>query len=209
MSRSVLSVAISIIVVGTASAQCQRWYPPYPVVVIPAYPLTPAVWGTPAPKPLPPAPLPLPKRGPTISEESDPMPPAKSPEKKADPKSDTPRIPKVKIPLPGDPVDKPLPKETPKSDGPKKEPLADKAIEQFVIPSEGKGEQGPEIKVGFFNHSDREITLNVNGESVKLPREQYVTLRMPRTFTWAEKGSKAASVVVPPGADGIEIVFRK
>lgn len=205
MSRTLVAIVLGLLLTGAANAQCQRWYPQYPVVLVPTYPLTPAVWGAPTPKPLPPAQLPLPKKTPTVSEESEP----KSIEKKVDPKSDSPRIPKMKIPLPGDPVDKPLPKETPKSDGPKKDPLANKTVEQFVIPSEGKGEQGPEIKVGFFNHSDREIVLDVNGESVKLPKEQYVTLRLPRTFNWAEKGAKAASVVVPPDADGIEIVFRK
>jgi hypothetical protein len=65
------------------------------------------------------------------------------------------------------------------------------------------------VKVGFFNHSDREITLEVNGEQLKLPSEQYVTLRLKRTFTWGEKGKKATDVAVPPDADGIEIVFRK
>jgi hypothetical protein len=209
MFRIPLAIAIVLVSTGLTSAQCQRWYPPYPVVVVPAYPLTPAVWGAPAPKPLPPASLPLPKRRPGVAEEAEPVTPPKAPEKKVEPKSDAPRIPKVKIPLPGDPVDKPLPKETPKSDGSKKEPLADKSVEQFIIPSEGKGEQGSEIKVGFFNHSNREIVLDVNGESVRLPKEQYVTLRLPRTFNWAEKGLKSASVVVPPDADGIEIVFRK
>ena len=65
------------------------------------------------------------------------------------------------------------------------------------------------MKVGFFNHSDREIVLDVNGESVRLPSGQHVTLRLPRKFKWAEKGQKGTDVAVPADADGIEIVFRK
>jgi hypothetical protein len=51
--------------------------------------------------------------------------------------------------------------------------------------------------------------LDVNGEPVRLPKEQYVTVRLPRTFQWAEQGGKATDVVVPPDAEGIEIVFRR
>jgi hypothetical protein len=204
-----LAVVASLLMAGAAAAQCQPWYPPYPVAV-PSYPWSPAVWGAPAPKPLPVALPPAPKRPPRIVEEDDPVAPPKSAEKKngtkSDAKQDAPRIPKVKIPvLPGDPVDKPLPK----SDSPKKDAPAGKAVEQFVIPADGKGEPRAEVKVGFFNHSDRDIALTVNGESVKLPSEEYVTLRLPRTFSWAEKGAKATDVVVPPDADGIEIVFRR
>jgi hypothetical protein len=51
--------------------------------------------------------------------------------------------------------------------------------------------------------------LTVHGEDVRLPGGQYVTLRLPRAFAWAEKGKKAAAVTVPADADGVEIVFRK
>ena len=212
MSRSLLTIAFSFLFAGAAAAQCQRWYPVYPVVG-PAFPLTPAIWGAPAPKPLPPALPPfVPKAGVGVREDDEPATPPTAGEKKESsaPKEKEPtRIPKTRIPLPGDPVDKPLPKETPNSDSPKKNSPAGKTVEQFVIPSDGKGEPRPEVKVGFFNHSDREIVLVVNGESVRLPSEQYVTLRLPRTFQWAEKGVKGTDVVVPPDADGIEIVFRK
>jgi hypothetical protein len=211
MARTI-AVLTSLMIAGAAAAQCQPWYPPYPGAV-PAYPLSPALWGAPAPKPLPVALPPAPKRPPRIIEEDEPAVPPKPAGKKngtkSEAKDDSPRIPKVKIPLPGDAVDKPLPKEAPKTDAPKKDAPVGKAVEQFVIPADGKGEPRAEVKVGFFNHSDRDIALTVNGESVKLPSEEYVTLRLPRTFSWAEKGAKATDVVVPPDADGIEIVFRR
>ena len=78
-----------------------------------------------------------------------------------------------------------------------------------VIPADGRGEPQAQVKVGFFNHTEREIVLDVNSEPLRLPKGQYVTVRLPRTFAWAEKGMTENSVVVPPDAEGIEIVLRK
>ena len=212
-----LSLATALLIAAAAAAQCPPWYPPYPVAP-PAYPLTPAIWGAPIPRPLPPA---LPKAIPTVREDDEPATSPRPAEKaKEGTKSmgeakdkDSPRIPKTKLPFPGDPLDKAVPDvpkgDAPKADAPKKDAGAAKRFEQYVIPADGRGDPRAEVKVGFFNHSDREIVLDVNGEPLKLPKEQYVTLRLPRTFTWAETGAKDNSVVVPPDADGIEIVFRK
>ena len=215
MLRLLLSAAVGSLLTAPAAAQCPPWYPPYPYpVVVPAYPMSPAIWGAPAPRPLPPALPPLPKRPPRIVEEDEPAVPPTPAEKKNGARDDAPRIPKVTLPLPGDRVDKPLPKEAPKkdapkADGPRKDAPPGKTVEQFVIPSDNKAEPRAEVKVGFFNHTDRDITLVVNGESVKLPSTEYVTLRLPRTFTWAERGARGTDVVVPPDAEGLEIVFRK
>jgi hypothetical protein len=219
-----LTVAVALVVAHAADAQCQPWYPVYPVAP-PAYHLTPAVWGAPAPKPLPPALPPVPPRAkaiPSIKEEDEPP---LAPEKPADKSKagakdagdekdkDSPRIPKTKLPIPGDRLDKGLPDllkgDSPKVEPPKKDDPATKPFEQYVIPAEGKGEPQAQVKVGFFNHTDRPLVLDVNGQPVRLPKGEYVTMRLPRTFSWAEQGAKDQSVVVPPDADGIEIVFRK
>ncbi|WP_020468938.1 hypothetical protein [Zavarzinella formosa] len=137
-------------------------------------------------------------------------PPRTKPAEGANPKIANPRIP----------VDNtepkkilPAPKAVPpaKIDQPKtKEKEKSVSIDQFLIPAEKIRAEAPaEVKVGIFNHSDREMELEINGESVKLPADQYVTLRMPRTFTWAVKGQTAKEVKVPADADGLEIVFRK
>jgi hypothetical protein len=212
MSRLLLAVALSIFCTGPAFAQCQRWVPVYPPVYLPAYAVSPwQFWGTPVPKPLPPAPAPfVPKRGVGVKEE-EPVPtkPAdKTKPKEGESKDKEPRIPKVKL-LPDDPDEPDVPAKKP---APKKESRAagGKTFEQYLIPSEGsKSERPAEVKIGFFNHSDRDIVLEVNGETLKLPSEQYVTLRLKRTFTWGEKGQKGTEVAVPPDADGMEIVFRK
>lgn len=226
MPRLLPAALLGLLLVGRAPAQCAYpvvWYPA--PVYVPWYPLCPSVWGAPAPLRIPAAPV-IPKAG--VRETTAPVPRTviedapKEPAKKVDgdTKDKEPRIPKPRLPLPDDPDDPPKtsPKKEPgkpdgpTGEGPKKEPAAEavKGVDQFLVPSDRKrGEPAAEVRVGFFNHSDREIVLEVNGEAVKLPSEQYVTLRLGRTFTWAERGRKATDVVVPPDADGMEIVFRK
>lgn len=209
-----LAVLVALFIAEVAAAQCQPWYRPYPVFP-PAYPLTPAVWGAPTPPSLPPyVPVkPPPKVPPGLREDDEPSTPVKPAEKPKngskgdDTERDTPRIPKTKLPIPGDKLDKGVP-DVPKADAPKKDPSG-KPFEQYVIPAESRGEPQAQVKVGFFNHTDREIVLDVNNEPLRLPKGQYVTVRLPRTFAWAEKGATENSVVVPPDADGIEIVFRR
>lgn len=215
-----LTVAVALLVAQAAAAQCSPWYPLYPVAP-PGYPLTPAIWGAPAPRPLPPVVpvIPRPKAIPSVKEEDEPttLPAPKSKDAAKDleetKEKDSPRIPKTRLPIPGDPLDKGVP-EVPKVDKsktepPKKDDSPVKPFEQYVIPAEGKGEPPAQVKVGFFNHTDRQLVLDVNGQPVRLPKGEYVTVRLPRTFTWAERGAKDHSVVVPPDAEGIEIVFRK
>ena len=216
-----LTITIFLLVADVASAQCQPWYPLYPVAP-PGYLPNPALWGAPAPKPLPPlASLPVPKAkpAPAIKEEDEPSTTPPAPKSKSglkepgeDKDKETPRIPKTKLPIPGDRLDKGLP-DLPKSDSPKVDPPKTipegKSFEQYMIPAEGKGEPPALVKVGFFNHTERQLVLDVNGQSLRLPKGEYATVRLPRTFTWAEQGAKDNSVVVPPDAEGIEIVFRK
>jgi hypothetical protein len=148
----------------------------------------------------------IPKSGVAVREEKEPE--AKvtqiekmEPEAKKNP--EFPRIPKTR--LPDDPED--LNPSNPRLAKPVKE--AESKVEQYVVPADEGRKPSAEVRVGFFNHSDKQIILEVNGEEVKLPSEQYVTVRVSRTFSWAEKGQKNKDVVVPPDADGVEIVFRK
>lgn len=201
MFRLLLAGVVGIVAGSQANAQCGSF--------VRTYPLNPSqFWGTPAPKPLPPLPF-VPKKGVGVREEESPPPkPMDKPKsKELDSKEKSPpRIPKVSLPLPEDPDDPVVRKNPAKS-----EPTTDtvKAVEQFIIPAESRAERPAIVKVGFFNHSERDIDLVVDGEAVSLPKEQYVTLRLKRTFVWAEKGKKSTDVAVPPDADGMEIVFRK
>lgn len=195
MIRTVLLTILGLASVHVANGQCDQWYRPPIVIYVPVYPVNPPQRSAPA----------VPKKG-TVKEEVESKPPPfERPKKEIVPK-ESPKIPKIKLPLPDDPDFKEVPPPT------KKEPVAEdpKSIEQFVVPADEKSSKpGPQVRVGFFNHSERQILLEVNGEQLKIPSGQYVTLRLPRTFVWAEKDRKARDVVVPPDADGIEIVFRK
>src|SRR5262245_66524179 len=77
MSRMLVSAAVGLVTVGAASAQCLPWYPAHPIrpIYAPVYPLSPAIWGAPAPKPLPPAPAPFVPKGAAVREEDDVSPP--------------------------------------------------------------------------------------------------------------------------------------
>jgi hypothetical protein len=206
MFRLFVAGVISLFLANESLAQCGSWNRPY---LVPLYPMTPQVWGAPRPAPTLPVPKPfVPKPGVGVTEDADPPKPREVP--KLNKESDPPKIPKPKRPIPLDPDELDGPKPS-KKDAAKKEPLAKgKEVEQYFVPADEKrSETTGEVRVGFFNHSDREITLDVNGEALKLPSEQYVTVRVPRTFSWTEKGQKAREVVVPPDAEGMEIVFRK
>src|SRR5262249_20035735 len=197
MTRLLLVAALSLGLVGDAFGWNRRRAAAYPVcpppMYAPSYPLTSAIWGAPAPAPLPPAPPPSPpKPAAGIREDSEPRTSPIPPKPLDKPKEEKglPSIPKLSLPLPGDATepDPGLPKKD-KPGASKKTPPADggKAVEQFLVPAAvQRAEPRAEIQVGFFNHSERTIELQVNGEAVQVPSEQYVTLRLPRTFTWAE-----------------------
>lgn len=196
MIRILLASILGLAGVHIANGQCGQWYPPRPIVIyVPAYPVNPPARSAPS----------IAKKGVVKEEVESKPPPFERPKKEIAPK-EAPKIPKLKLPLPEDPDFKDAPAPA------KKEPIAEdpKSVEQYVVPADEKqSKPGPQVRVGFFNHSEREIVLEVNGEQLKIPSAQYVTLRLPRTFAWAEKGRKAKDIVVPPDADGIEIVFRK
>jgi hypothetical protein len=210
MSRLLFALVAGLLLADSAAAFFrQRPAPrPAPVCHAPVYPLTSAVWGGPAPAFVPPPPPPVrPVPKPAVREDDDPAPPpapkkTESPAPPEKPKEDPPKI-KPKVLIPGEPPAKLSADPVEADDG-------TKPFNQYLVPADTpKAEPSAEVKVGFFNHSSRELVLTVHGEEVKLPGGQFVTLRLPRSFEWGEKGKKAASVTVPNDADGVEIVFRK
>ncbi len=161
--------------------------------VVPYYWAYPSVWGNPATN-VPKVPI-VPKA--TLREDAPPSKAADEP-----PRIGNPRLPTEDVEprkeLPALKVMPPKAKEKAVS------------VDQFLIPAEKSRALAPaEVKVGIFNHSDRDLELEINGEAVKLPADQYVTLRLPRTFTWAVKGQPEKAVTVPADSDGLEIVFRR
>lgn len=179
---------------------------PTPAVPTPAQPeppkLVPKITVDPAPTPkIEPLQLPLP--GPI-----------------AEPKSAVPNEPEaVKIPpltprLPG--TDSGLPplslppvanESTSRSSPLSAKPRA--AVE--VFPVDGSPLASPTMKrtIGFFNHTDRDLTLTVDGETITLPKRHQVTATVAAKFRWKFDDSPERTTEVPTTAPGVEVVFRK
>jgi hypothetical protein len=78
-----------------------------------------------------------------------------------------------------------------------------------VAPQAGAPVSGGRVAVGFFNHGDRELVLEIDGRTVKLGSRYYLQLKLQREFSWRENQGAARTTKVPAEADGVEIVFRK
>ena len=89
-------------------------------------------------------------------------------------------------------------------------PLADRRPFE-VVPVAGGEVPAPGAlrSVGIFNHTDADVTLTVEGETVTLPARSYVTAAVPRKFAWKLGAGESQSTEVPPGAPGVEIVLRR
>ncbi|MEZ6141197.1 MAG: hypothetical protein R3B84_11560 [Zavarzinella sp.] len=100
--------------------------------------------------------------------------------------------------------------EPPVLPNPKTELRPDKKIvlQQYPVTGNRRVVASAEVKVGFFNHSTTELDLLINGEKVALPSQQYVTMKLPRTFEWQQRGKEVKKITVPDDAVGIELVFR-
>lgn len=79
----------------------------------------------------------------------------------------------------------------------------------LVAPKVEKVPVPGEVAIGFFNHSDRDLILEVNDRTVKLGTRHYLQLKLPREFNWREKNGTNRTTKVPADADGAEIVFKK
>lgn len=170
-----------------------------------------------APKPL--EPKTQPKSG---SSDSIPVPLTLPPEKKKDetPEAGLTPIPKLNPPLavPETAVPK-IDLPAPKKDEPKLPEIQLPPItseskytprEQFnvrVIPLEGQA-TAKNRTVSFYNYTDRELPLIVNGQSKSLPAKSSLALALPDSFAWSI-GGKAELSDIPQGAAGLSIVIQK
>jgi hypothetical protein len=158
------------------------------------------------------------------------------PEAASPPKSGTPKLELPQVPLPGtaDPSrdDVKIPPLIPRLTNPDVPPLTlpkvpvgpaaggdtstskasplTAAPRVDVYPVDGPPPAGPKAKrtVGFFNHTDRDLRLTVEEETVTLPRRHYVTAEVPAAFTWKLDGDERRTEV-PAMAPGVEVVIRR
>jgi hypothetical protein len=64
-------------------------------------------------------------------------------------------------------------------------------------------------KVGFFNHTARDLDLVIEGKAVKLPKKSYLNANLPAKFTWKAAGNDANATTVPDGAAGVDVLFKE
>lgn len=87
---------------------------------------------------------------------------------------------------------------------------SDKSFEVIVVAApdgETIGKGG--IAVGFFNHSDRDLLLEIGERTIKLDSRHYIQIKAGREFNWSEKNGPTQTTKVPDDAGGVEIVFRR
>src|SRR5207248_1397280 len=63
--------------------------------------------------------------------------------------------------------------------------------------------------VGFWNLTNRDISVKVAGSSHALPSRKNLTLDVERQFAWQVEGRNAETVQVPDSESGLEIVIRQ
>jgi hypothetical protein len=84
------------------------------------------------------------------------------------------------------------------------------AVKVEVFTAAGNGPTaGATRKVGFFNHTHRDLDLVIDGKAVKLPGRTYVHAQVPPTFRWKHGDNPPATATVPAGAAGLDVVFRE
>jgi hypothetical protein len=126
-----------------------------------------------------------------------------------------PNIPSPKNDLP--PLT--LPPDTPVSPSPappsnitevKSSPLgATRELKVSVFPASGTATATGLRKVGFYNHTGRDLSLMIEGRAVTLPAMTYLHAQLPPTFTWKCADKATAKATVPADATGLDVLIRE
>lgn len=66
-----------------------------------------------------------------------------------------------------------------------------------------------QVRVSFWNLSNRDLTLRIDGVVRVLGRDRSLTLTLPREFLWAQEDREALREVVPPQHNRLDIVLRQ
>ncbi len=147
-----------------------------------------------------------------VPEAPKPAPLVLPPERKSEPKPGDVAIPKLDLPLavPEPAVPKADEKKVPEIKLPpivsesKYSPREEHSIR--VVPMEGKREAGNRV-VSFYNYTDRELALSVDGRLKSLPAKSSLSLALPDTFLWSLDGKKE-STDIPADAAGLSVVIK-
>jgi len=63
-------------------------------------------------------------------------------------------------------------------------------------------------KVGFWNITGEDVSLTIDGQERKLPKNRAVTLELGRTFVWQRSGRGPQTERVPEGENVFEVILR-
>ena len=78
-----------------------------------------------------------------------------------------------------------------------------------VYPAAGTATASGLRKVGFYNHTPRDLALTIEGKAVTLPAMSYLHAQLPPAFTWKCAGRAAATATVPADAAGVDVLIRE
>lgn len=77
-----------------------------------------------------------------------------------------------------------------------------------VFPVAAGAVVGATRRVGFFNHTDLDIPLTIEGRTVTLPAKSFLHAQLAPTFRWSEAGGPARTTTVPADSPGVDVLFR-
>jgi hypothetical protein len=117
------------------------------------------------------------------------------------------------VPSPAPPATSPPPYGTPSPATPAGAPkpgVSESSSSSTAYYAGPTGAADPSVcTVAFWNRSDRDVTLLVDGQRWRLPRSKGLTLDLPRAFAWQTDGRDTHQEQVPADSPGMEIVIRR
>lgn len=87
-------------------------------------------------------------------------------------------------------------------------PLAARELKVSVFPAAGTSAATGLRRVGFYNHTARDLSLTIDGKVTTLPAMSYVHAQVPASFTWKCGDRPAAKETVPADAAGVDVLIR-
>jgi hypothetical protein len=115
-------------------------------------------------------------------------------------------------PVPAPPSDVPvvpIPSAPPTREPPRVTESRSVPADQAPVQNVAGERRGGPVRVGFWNVSDRDLVLRVDGRPQTLARGRAVTLSLGREFVWQVGGAEEQVERVPPDKSTLEIVIRR
>ncbi|MCS6865822.1 MAG: hypothetical protein RMJ56_12600 [Gemmataceae bacterium] len=86
---------------------------------------------------------------------------------------------------------------------------AAQGVRVSVFPANGNRNIPGLRQIGFYNHTRHDLTLTIEGQTVKLPAMTYLHAQLPPQFRWKCGHGVTTTETVPADATGVDIVIRE